>query len=186
MKTKLYLYLLTAFLITVASCKEERRFQANSDDSTPPGKVTDITYEPLYGGALFFYTPPGDEDLLGIEAVYTNANNQSFTFSASYFADSLEVYGFADTSEYTVQLYAVDRAGNRSEVVNVPVTPLEPAYTRVAESIVVKPGFSSFFLDWQNELEQNINVYVNFSYSKDGEPYEFTSVFSSNLEEDRR
>src|SRR3546814_2358569 len=49
------------------------------------------------------------------------------TFSASYFADSLEVYGFADTSEYTVQLYAVDRAGNRSEVVNVPVTPLEPA-----------------------------------------------------------
>src|SRR3546814_4663848 len=86
------------------------------------------------------------------------------TFSASYFADSLEVYGFADTSEYTVQLYAVDRAGNRSEVVNVPVTPLEPAYTRVAESIVVKPGFSSFFLDWQNELEQNINVYVNFSY----------------------
>src|SRR3546814_6230863 len=116
---------------------------SNSDDSTPPGKVTDVTYEPLYGGALFFYTPPGDEDLLGIEAVYTNANNQSFTFSASYFADSLEVYGFADTSEYTMQLSAVDRAGNRSEVVNVPVTPPEPATTRVAASIVVKPRFSS-------------------------------------------
>lgn len=145
-----------------------------------------MTYEPLYGGARFYYTPPADEDLLAIEAVYTNANKQSFTFSASYFADSLEVYGFADTGEYTVQLYAVDRAGNRSQAVDVSVVPLEPAYTRVAESIEIKPGFSSFFLDWENELEQNINVYVNFSYTQDGKPFEFTSVFSSNLASDRR
>src|SRR3546814_59034 len=125
MKTKLYLYLFAAFLLSSSSCKEEGRFQTNSDDATAPGQVTDVAYEPLYGGARFYYTPPHDEDLLNIEAVYTNANDQSFTFSASYFADSLEVYGFADTSEYTVQLYAVDRAGNRSAVVNVPVTPLD-------------------------------------------------------------
>ncbi|QEC53077.1 uncharacterized protein DUF5000 [Anseongella ginsenosidimutans] len=186
MKTKLYLYLFAAFLLSITSCKEEGRFQANSDDTTAPGIVTDVVYEPLYGGARFYYTPPHDEDLLGVEAVYTNANDKSFTFSASYFADSLEVYGFADTEEYTVQLFAVDRAGNRSEAVNVSVTPLEPAYTRVAESMEVKPGFSSFFLDWTNELEQNINVYVNFKYTVDGTPREFTSVFSSNLAEDRR
>lgn len=186
MKTILYSGLFAAFLFSLTSCKEEARFQANSDDASAPGKVTNISYEPLYGGAKFFYTPPTDEDLLGIEAVYTNADDQSFTFSASYFADSLEVYGFADTSEYTVQLYAVDRAGNRSEAADVAVTPLEPAYTRVAESIEVKPGFSSFFLDWNNELEQNINVYVNFSYTKGGEAFDFTSVFSSNLAEDRR
>src|SRR5690606_7211190 len=186
MKTKRYISLLGALFLAVAACKEEGRFQANSDDATPPGIVTNVTYEPLYGGARFYYTPPADEDLLAIEAVYTNANKQSFTFSASYFADSLEVYGFADTGEYTVQLYAVDRAGNRSQAVDVSVVPLEPAYTRVAESIEIKPGFSSFFLDWENELEQNINVYVNFSYTQDGKPFEFTSVFSSNLASDRR
>lgn len=186
MKTKLYLYLLAACLLSIYSCKEEGRFQTNSDDETAPGIVSNVVYEPLYGGARFYYTPPNDEDLLGVEAVYTNANDQSFTFSASYFADSLEVYGFADTQEYTVQLFAVDRAGNRSEAVNVSVTPLEPAYTRVAKSLEVKPGFSSFFLDWENELEQNINVYVNFKYTMEGTSREFTSVFSSNLAEDRR
>jgi hypothetical protein len=68
----------------------------------------------------------------------------------------------------------------------VSVTPLEPAYLRVAESIVVKPGFSSFFLDWENELEQNVNVYVDFSFTQDGTSRALTSVFSSNLSKDRR
>ncbi len=181
-------YIGVMFIVAVgfASCQEETRFQANSDDTTPPGKVTIRSHEPLYGGARFFYDLPSDEDLLSVEAVYTNDKGQSFTFSASYFVDSLDVYGFASTAPHSVNLYAVDRAGNRSEPVSVSVTPLEPAFTRVASSIEVKPGFSSFFLDWQNELEQNINVYVDFSYTQGGTLREFTTVFSSNLQTDRR
>ncbi len=186
MKTRKYLFLFVAFLLIMASCKEEGRHDANSNDKTPPGKVKDITYKPLYGGARFFYTIPNDEDLLNVEAVYTNAQNQSFTFSASYYTDSLDVYGFAETIEYTVQLYAVDRVGNRSEAAEINVVPLKAAYTRVAESMVIKPGFSSFILDWENELKQNINIYVDFSYTQNGTPYEFSQVFSSNLETDRR
>src|SRR5690606_22497091 len=53
-------------------------------------------------------------------------------------------------------------------------------------SIEVKPGIRSFFLDWDNELEQNINVYVDFNFTLDGENRTLTSVFSSNLAEDRR
>src|SRR5690554_4626964 len=181
-----YVGILCIVALGFASCKEESRFQANSDDSTPPGKVTIRSHEPLFGGARFFYDPPSDEDLLSVEAVYTNQDGQSFTFAASYFVDSLDVYGFASTAPHSVSLFAVDRAGNRSEPVTVSVTPLEPAFTRVASSIEVKPGFSSFFLDWQNELEQNINVYVDFSYTQGGTLREFTSVFSSNLETDRR
>jgi hypothetical protein len=54
------------------------------------------------------------------------------------------------------------------------------------KSIQVKPGFSSFFIDWKNELEQSINVYADFNYTKGGTKYEFTSVFSSNLATERR
>ena len=173
-------------LILFYSCKEGDRFKPNSDDSQAPGKVTLKEYKSLYGGARFFYSLPDDEDLMSVEAVYTNPKGKSFTFAASYFVDSLDVYGFPSTDEYTIQLFAVDRAGNRSEPLDVSVKPLEPAFSRVANSMQVKPGFSSFFLDWDNELEQNINVYVDFTFNQNGETRTLTSVFSSNLAEDRR
>lgn len=186
MKTKKYLFLSAIMLLGLVSCQDKGRYNAGSDDKDAPRGVTNVTYKPLYGGARFFFDIPQDEDLLKVDAEYVNANNQTFMFSVSYFVDSLDVYGFGDVKPYTVQLYAVDRAGNRSAPTSVTVTPLEPAYTRVAQSMIVKPGFSSFFLDWENELEQNINVYVDFSYTQGGTQREFTSVFSSNLPIDRR
>ncbi len=182
---KKYLYLVAAFF-AATGCGEEGRHMAGTGDSQAPEKPVITRWEPLYGGARFFYELPVDEDLLSIDAVYTNTNGEPFSFSASYYVDSLDVYGFGDTDEHSVEVYAVDRAGNRSEPVIMKVTPLEPAITRVMESVEVKPGFSSFFLDWKNELEQSINVYVDFSYTKDGTDYSFTSVFSSNLAEERR
>lgn len=155
-------------------------------DTLPPSPPTGITYKPLYGGARFFYELPNDEDLLSIEASYTNKYGESFAFSASYFVDSLDIYGFEDTISYKVNVYAVDRAGNKSEPTVVSVVPLESSISRVINSLEVKPGFGSFFVDWQNELEQSINVYVDFNYTQNGENKEFTSVFSSNLKEDRR
>jgi hypothetical protein len=174
------------FILLFGRCGKADRFETENGDSTPPGKVTLKEYKPLFGGARFFYTIPKDEDLLGVEAVYTNKNNQSFTFMSSYFVDSLDVYGFGSMDEYTVQLYAVDRSGNRSDALDVKVTPMEPAYTRVAKTIQAKAGFSSFFLDWQNELKQNINVYVEYEFNQGSGPRKLTSVFSSNLLADRR
>lgn len=184
--TKIYLFILISFLLIAVSCEEEGRYLASSDDSTPPKQPLNITYDPLFGGARFHYELPNDEDLLSVNATYTNAKNQSFSFSSSYFVDSLDVVGFGDTLEYNVELYAVDRAGNKSQPVVVKVKPLESAITRVLKSAVVKPGFSSFFVDWDNELKQSINVYIDFSYTKGGTKSNFTSVYSSNLLKERR
>lgn len=185
MKNKLII-VTAIFTLLFSRCGKGDRFETSDGDSTPPGKVTLKQYKPLFGGARFFYTVPKDEDLLGVEAVYTNKNKQSFTFMSSYFVDSLDVYGFGSMDEYTVQLYAVDRSGNKSDPLDVKVTPLEPAYTRVAKTLQAKAGFSSFFLDWQNELKQNINVYVEYEFNQGGGPRKLTSVFSSNLLTDRR
>ncbi|MFZ5431996.1 MAG: DUF4959 domain-containing protein [Bacteroidota bacterium] len=183
---KRYILLIFAALLILTACEEELRHRASSDDKVPPQPPTNVTYKPLFGGARFYYDLPADEDLLSIEATYTNADKKTFTFSSSYFVDSLDVYGFGDTIDYKIDLYAVDRAGNRSNPVNVTVKPLEPAITRVVKSLDLKPGFSSFFLDWINELEQSINVYIDFSYSKGGTTHQHTAVFSSNLPSDRR
>jgi len=185
MKIRIFVLLAMAAILS-ASCKEENRFASHITDDVPPGKLTIIDQKPLYGGARFFYNLPADEDLLQVEAVYTAKNGKPYTFSASYFVDSIDVFGFGSTEAHEVTLYAVDRSGNRSAPVVVSVTPLEPAFSRVAASISVKPGFSSFFIDWTNELEQNVNVYVDYRFRMDGQDRQLTTVFSSNLAADRR
>lgn len=180
----LIIYVLT--ILIMGGCKEMERFDINKNDNTAPGKIELRSYKPLYGGARFYYNLPDDEDLLSVEAEFTNAKNQTFKFSSSYFVDSLDIYGLPNTNPHDIQLFAVDRAGNRSEPLIIQVEPLEPAYLRVAHTMEVKSGFNSFFLDWTNELKQNINVYVDFEFVDNGQPRALTSVFSSNLESDRR
>lgn len=170
----------------VFSCKEKERYNINMDDTTPPGPVVLKYYKSLYGGARFFYELPEDEDLLSVEAEYTNSQNKTFTFSASYFVDSVDVYGLPDTDTYSVRLYAVDRAGNRSTALSVPVEPLEPAFQRVAKSIEVRPGFGSFFLDWFNDLKQEVNVYVDFEFTDNAGTRNVTTIFTSKADTNRR
>jgi hypothetical protein len=178
--------MILVFLLSgLCACKEQERFEIGYSDSEPPSAPVFLSYVPLYGGAKIFYEIPSDEDLLSIDASYVNTKGETVWFSRSYYTDSIEVYGFNDTLTHVIQLYAVDRAGNRSKTVSVPVIPMEPAVTRVASSLVVKPGFASFFIDWTNELEQNMNVYVDFDYTQQGAHKEHKLIYTSNLPEER-
>jgi len=168
------------------SCKEKERYNINIDDSLPPGKIIFKKYKPLYGGARFFYELPKDEDLLFVEAEYQNSQGKTFKFNSSYFVDSLDVYGLPDTKNHKISLYAVDRAGNRSIAEVIEVEGLEPAYQRVASSLDMRPGFGSFFVQWDNELKQDINVYVDFEFSDHSGPRKVTSIFSSNTDRDKK
>ncbi len=175
-----------AIMLGICACEEGSRFQSSESDSTPPGKPAIIRWEPLYGGARFFYTIPADEDLLSVNAEYTNDKGKTFYFTSSFYTDSLDVIGLGSTDSKSIKLYSVDRAGNRSETVSVEITPLEPSITRVARTLAVKPGFSSFLVDWVNELNQLINVYVSFKYTQNGQLRDIVSVFSSNMLKERR
>ncbi|KAA6328035.1 hypothetical protein EZS27_023025 [termite gut metagenome] len=174
-----------ALLFVICACTEQR-FEIGSNDKTPPHPPVLREVKPLYGGARIFYTRPADEDLITVDAEFTAANGKIFKFSASYFKDSLDVYGLGNTEEHTIKLFATDRAGNRSSVVLVPVTPLEPSISRVAKTLIVKPGFGSFYVDWTNELEQTVNVYVDFNFTQNGYYRDLVSVYSSNMEHERK
>jgi hypothetical protein len=168
------------------SCEEGNRFEVNSDDKIPPGIPRIDSIVPLYGGARFFYTIPNDDDVLSVNAEYTNANGKTFYFSSSYFTDSLDVIGFGDTLKHSIKLYAVDRAGNRSETVVKDIYPLESTISRVVKNLTVKPGFGALMIDWENELERSINVYVYFKYNQNGVLRDLVSVFSSNKLTEKR
>jgi hypothetical protein len=181
-----YLLMLIFLLSGLFSCKESQRFEIGYSDSEPPDSPELLRYEPLYGGARIFFALPKDRDLLSIDATYINETGKKVWFSVSYYVDSIDVFGFSNGDPRTVQLYAVDRAGNKSPVVDVSVTPLEPAVTQVASTVYVKSGFGSFYVDWQNVLQQNMNVYVDFTYTEKGTPKERHLIYTSNLESERR
>ncbi|WP_423126776.1 DUF4959 domain-containing protein [Gaoshiqia sp. Z1-71] len=186
MNAKTYLMMWVLLLIGLGACKEGMRFETMGNDTVPPGKPTINRWEPLYGGARFFYTIPPDEDLLSVNGEYTNSQGKTFFFTSSFYSDSLDVIGLGSTDPKVIKIYAVDRAGNRSEVIEQEITPLEPTITRVAASLAVKPGFSSFLVDWVNELGQIVNVYISFKYTKDGQFNDHVAVFSSNKEVERK
>lgn len=186
MKTKRIIFLLTLVIVCISACKEEARYQSSKEDATPTGAPTDISYKPLYGGARLFYTIPRDENLISVNAEYTNERGDTYFFSSSFYKDSLDVIGFGEEKEYTVYLYGVNRAGIASNKVSHNVTPLEPAISRVAKSIKLLEGFSSFLLDWENELEQVVNVYASYQFSDNGADRDLISVFSSGEKTDRR
>jgi hypothetical protein len=180
MKIMKYIFLFVMIVLGFYACKEQGRFEIGYSDSEPPSPpVYHGVYKPLYGGARLFFDIPSNKDVLSIDASYLNSQGNTVRFSVSYFKDSIDIYGFNDTLEHVVDLYAVDRAGNKSTIVPVTVKPLEPAIMRVVKSLIVKGGFSAFYVDWRNELQQNINVYVDFSYTEKGQFKEQQLIYTS-------
>jgi hypothetical protein len=180
MKNIIFIIQLVAVFSILCGCRESERFEINYADATPPGKpIISQDYKALYGGARIYFTPPEDKDVLTVDASYINQNDKVFRFSSSYFSDSIDVEGFSDTLPKNITVYAVDRAGNKSEAQTITVVPKEPAVSRVAGSIAVKAGFGSFYIDWRNELRQVINVHVNYSYSDNGAIREKNIIYTS-------
>jgi hypothetical protein len=187
MKSKyLLLYVLCiGGLVGFCACEETKRFEISADDSVLPGEPVFLKAEPLNGGARIFYGRPTDGDLLSIEASYTNEAGKTFRFAASYFTDSLDVIGFGSAGDHQVTLWAVDRAGNRSQSQQITVTSLEPPVSLVARSVTVLPSFGSMMIGWMDLWEANVYVYVDFSYEQNGRPQEYVNVFASNQTEIR-
>ncbi|MDR1455353.1 MAG: DUF4959 domain-containing protein [Tannerella sp.] len=169
---------LSAYLLS--GCEETKRFEISGADSTPPSAPVFITSKPLPGGARIFYQRPADEDLLSVEASYTNSSGKAVHFAASYFTDSLDVFGLGSSGQHTIEIYAVDRSGNQSEHIRQTVTALESAVELAAQSVRVLPSFDAIIIKWADSLKENIYVYATLDYVQDGEQLNHTGVFTSN------
>jgi hypothetical protein len=173
-------FLLIGIVFILFSCEEEKRFDINSDDKVPPAAPVISRCDTLNGAVKIYFTPPSDEDVASIEAMYTRDDGKVFRFSTSYFATSIEVNGLAQTKPYTIYLSAVDRAGNRSYEIPYVVTPLESAISKVNKSMVIKGGFDAVFVKWTNELREPVNVYIDYTFSMDGVAKNLTKVFTAS------
>jgi len=183
MKNLRYFLIIVFVVAAFEACKEDQRFGISSKDTTVPSKPVIRNIKPLPGGARVFYKLPPEEQLLQVVAEI-NVKDQVFKFSSSYFKDSLDVYGMSDDKEYSFILYAETRAGNKSAIETLKAKPLVSDIWRVKNSIEVNPGFGAICVDWVNELEKTVNVFVDLEFNYEGKR-QVGIVYSTNKTERR-
>jgi hypothetical protein len=147
----------------------------SSDDNVPPAPPANLRATALNGGIRIHYTIPKDEDLMSIEAKCGEN-----TFAVSFYTDSIDVKGLYELKEYAVEVYAVDKAGNKSQSEIISGTPLESAISKISQTFNVLPGFNGFVINWENELKEAVNVFVEYEFMQEGMKRELLTIFSSN------
>ena len=81
---------ITAVSLTM-TCSEESGHGPYGSDGIPPDKVTINEVVNTPGGAVIFFTPPTDEDLLYIKASFEDENQLSREVIVSAVIDSLSI-----------------------------------------------------------------------------------------------
>lgn len=179
-------YINILFIIfLMAACEESERFKLQYDDIISPSSPQYLYYKPTYGGARIYFKQPDDPDVLTIDVTYTTKKGEQRRFSTSYLSNSIDIGGFENDEPHTVELFAVDRAGNESEKISVTINPLQPNVKQVAESIYCIPGFFSFFVNWDNGLMQTVHVFIDYVYqTKEGQENKVSLVYTSREAEE--
>lgn len=165
---------LVIYLLIGCKSKEDRY-------TNIPQPLTNISFTPNNGGGYFLYTIPQDIDFLYAMAEYTLDNNTTVRKTSSVYSDTLFIEGLGTVKEYEVKLYSVNRTENKSQPVTVKITPLESNVNSVVQTLSAKAGFASIIIDWENPLQQKIDICVNI---KSGEQ-EALKIHSSTSPKDR-
>lgn len=144
--------------VFVSSCEDTNLLRPfGPDDTTPPSVVTDVVYQAIPGGAIFKYTLPKDQDLAYVQAVYS-VNGVKKDMLASQYMSELKIEGLPEKKEYQVELYTIDKAGNKSAGVPVTIIPEESPVKVTRESLKVTPDFGGFKIDYKNPSQSELSL----------------------------
>lgn len=164
MKSKFKILAIIAYsFILLASCKKGEELNNNepvSDDPTPPAQVSNLSVVNQNGKATITYTVPNDPRLLIVKAVYNLSSGKQYEAQTSYYNNSLEVLGFADTDEHEVKVYSVSRSGVVSAPITVKVKPLIAPIWQTFKSLKVQNAFGGYNLSALNPSKGNVNIMV--------------------------
>lgn len=139
------------------SCSEKELLPI-SPSSGKPGQVTNVVIKPRPGGALVTFQTPNNKDLLGVKAVYKLSNGKEMSSMVSYFDNHLLIEGFNDEQVHTAQLYAINRAQEMSDPIDIQFQPLKSDVKLVSESFEIQPDFGGPRFKWLNENKAPITI----------------------------
>lgn len=147
----------TLLLLAFSSCSE-KELSPVSGSLGKPGVVTDVTVEPSAGGATISYKIPNSEDLLAVKCVYVLSDGIENEVMASYYENQLLIQGYNDTLEHTATLYAVNRAQEQSDPVEVKFYPKESPLNKAIKTATIKADFGGANFSWGNSEKVPLNV----------------------------
>jgi len=149
----------------------------NNGDSTPPGSISIVEVTPTSGGGIIEYQLPEDNDLLFVQADYTDAQGNSVFRTSSYHNTSIEITGFVTTEEVEIELTAIDQDKNVSKPVVVRFNPLESFIYSVQESLTLTEDLGGVRVNWTNPNEKTVYVFLDID---DGSGDIETRILSSS------
>ena len=152
-------------------------------DKTKPGELTNIRVVNIPGGAKITYTLPDDEDLLYVQANYTLQSGEKRAVKSSLYTNFVLIEGLADTTEHTIELFAVDKSENRSNPAQVKVYPETPPIQSVFRSINVQSDFGGINIHFENQLE-NEYVFNTFILDATGNWVRYDRLYTKVKERD--
>lgn len=151
-------YFLTIFAaalaLLAASCSDEtvhgRVDQKNKSVQIPqPVEVTSV--RSIAGGAVIKVKIPDDKYIKGVVATY-DRHGEKVEARISRYVDSLSVEGFADTEEHDIEVCSFNVNEEKSEPVNVKITPNTPAIMTVKPIMYAATG--------------GVKIYINGNFDK--------------------
>lgn len=148
MKTKYFK--LIALLFIVCSCSE-KQLEPITGSLGKPGVVTEVNMKAVAGGVVVSYRIPKSEDILGVKGVYALADGKTYEASASFYENKLEILGYNDTEIHTAKLYAINRAQELSDPVEISFTPLESSLSKTIKTMDIVKDFGGAQFNWINE-----------------------------------
>ena len=157
------LILLGSLLMTVVISCDPYQHEPVEDDGNAPEEIKNVVVENLAGSAKITYSLPLDLDLLYVEAIYKNKVGSSMNFKSSHYTNFLVVDGFADTTSHDVEIYAVDKSGNRSTPVVVQVKPKTPPVIVTYRSLTIQPDFGGVSVSFKNKDKVVLDIVVTTS-----------------------
>ena len=169
-----YLLTLALSIFLIGSCDNVDI----NEDTNAPGKLSVQSVTPTSGGGIIYYNLPADNDILFVRADYINAQGDEVYRVSSKENDSIEISGLIDTSPVTVNLSVYDTSQNQSEVVSVDFSPDRSFIFDVLESLKITPDLGGVRVNWTNDEEKTVFIYVSIT-SSDGEE-EIRILSSSN------
>ena len=150
-----YIILLMIFLI---SCVDDSEHGPYGSDSTPPGPVAINEVVNTPGGAVIYFTPPSDEDLLYVKASFEDENEIERQVIVSSVIDSLSIVGFAQEGTYPVDVIAVDRGENESIPTTVNINPMEAPIHAILNSMVGNDDFGGINIAYENPTRAEVSL----------------------------
>jgi F5/8 type C domain. len=136
-------------MLFAINCSPEANepLKANSE---VPSQVSNIRVENGAGAAKIIYTLPSDDNILYVEATYTQSGGEASRTKSSVYKNYVEVEGFSRAGEYTVMLRTVSRSEIKSEPVEVKISPSDAVVHTVFPTLRSIATFGGINLRFEN------------------------------------